>query len=86
MIRTLMAQLKQYTRASILAPVFTVGEVFTGRPGLTVDLKDTIAGCEGIVRGDYDDLPEQAFFMVGKIEDAVQKAQEMKTQQDQKHA
>ena len=69
-----------------LTQPFTVGEVFTGRPGLTVDLKDTIAGCEGIVRGDYDDLPEQAFFMVGKIEDAVQKAQEMKTQQDQKHA
>ncbi len=61
-----------------LTQPFTVGEVFTGRKGLTVDLKDTIEGCAGICRGDYDDLPEQAFFMVGKIEDAVQKAKEMK--------
>ncbi len=61
-----------------LTQPFTVSEVFTGRKGLTVDLKDTIAGCEAILAGTYDDLPEQAFFMVGKIEEAVQKAKEMK--------
>ncbi len=60
-----------------LTQPFTVSEVFTGRPGLTVDLKDTIIGCEAIMRGEYDDLPEQAFFMVGKIDEAVQKAKEM---------
>lgn len=57
-----------------LTQPFTVGETFTGRPGVTVSLKDTIAGCAAIVDGKYDDLPEQAFFMVGKIEEAVQKA------------
>ncbi len=61
-----------------LTQPFTVGEVFTGRKGLTVDLKDTIEGCAGIVAGKYDDLPEQAFFMVGKIDEAIQKAKELK--------
>lgn len=60
-----------------LTQPFTVSEVFTGRKGLTVDLKDTIDGCSAILAGTYDDLPEQAFFMVGKIEEAVQKAKEM---------
>ena len=61
-----------------LTQPFTVSEVFTGRKGLTVDLTDTIEGCAGILDGKYDDLPEQAFFMVGVIEEAVQKAKEMK--------
>lgn len=70
-----------------LTQPFTVGEVFTGRKGLTVDLKDTIEGCAGIVNGTYDDLPEQAFFMVGTIEDAVEKAKEMKQEEEkQKNA
>ncbi len=60
-----------------LTQPFTVGEVFTGRKGLTVDLTDTIEGCAAIVDGKHDDLPEQAFFMVGTIEEAVQKAKEM---------
>lgn len=60
-----------------LTQPFTVSEVFTGRKGLTVDLKDTIDGCAAIIAGTYDDLPEQAFFMVGKIEEAAQKAKEM---------
>lgn len=60
-----------------LTQPFTVSEVFTGRKGLTVDLKDTIDGCAAILAGTYDDLPEQAFFMVGKIEEAAQKAKEM---------
>ena len=61
-----------------LTQPFTVSEVFTGRKGLTVDLSDTIEGCAGILEGKYDDLPEQAFFMVGVIDEAVQKAKEMK--------
>ena len=60
-----------------LTQPFAVGEVFTGRKGVTVDLKDTIEGCAGIIEGKYDDIPEQAFFMIGKIDEAVQKAKEM---------
>ena len=57
-----------------LSQPFNVAEVFTGTPGKYVSLKDTIAGFKGIVNGDYDDLPEQAFLMVGSIEEAVEKA------------
>ncbi|TLU65351.1 F0F1 ATP synthase subunit beta [Thalassotalea litorea] len=58
-----------------LSQPFFVAEVFTGSPGKYVSLKDTIAGFKGILAGDYDDLPEQAFYMVGSIEEAVEKAQ-----------
>jgi F-type H+-transporting ATPase subunit beta len=51
-----------------------VAEVFTGSPGKYVSLKDTIKGFKAIVDGKYDDLPEQAFYMVGSIEEAVEKA------------
>ena len=57
-----------------LSQPFNVAEVFTGSPGKIVALKDTIAGFKGIVNGDYDQLPEQAFYMVGTIDEAVQKA------------
>ena len=57
-----------------LSQPFHVAEVFTGSPGKYVSLKDTIAGFKGIVNGDYDHLPEQAFYMVGTIEEAVEKA------------
>ena len=57
-----------------LSQPFFVAEVFTGSPGKYVPLKDTIAGFKGIVNGDYDHLPEQAFYMVGAIEEAVEKA------------
>ena len=57
-----------------LSQPFHVAEVFTGSPGKYVSLKDTIAGFKGIVNGEYDHLPEQAFYMVGKIEEAVEKA------------
>lgn len=60
-----------------LSQPFAVGEVFTGKKGVTVELEDTIEGCAAIVDGKYDDLPEQAFFMVGKIEEAVQKGKEL---------
>ena len=57
-----------------LSQPFNVAEVFTGSPGKYVSLKDTIKGFKGIVTGEYDDLPEQAFYMVGSIEEAVEKA------------
>ena len=53
---------------------FFVAETFTGAPGKYVQLSETIRGFSGIVNGDYDDLPEQAFYMVGSIEEAVEKA------------
>ena len=61
-----------------LSQPFTVAQVFTGMPGKYVPLKDTIKGFQGIVDGEYDHLPEQAFYMVGKIEEAVEKAESMK--------
>ncbi|KTC64863.1 H+-transporting ATP synthase beta chain (plasmid) [Legionella adelaidensis] len=57
-----------------LSQPFFVAEVFTGSPGKYVSLKDTIKGFQGILSGEYDDLPEQAFYMVGNIEEAVAKA------------
>ncbi len=60
-----------------LSQPFHVAEVFTGSPGKYVTLKDTIKGFKGIVNGDYDHLPEQAFYMVGGIEEAVEKAKTM---------
>ena len=56
---------------------FHVAEVFTGSPGKYVPLKDTIRGFKAIVEGEYDHLPEQAFYMVGGIEEAVEKAKKM---------
>lgn len=57
-----------------LSQPFFVAEVFTGSPGKYVSLKDTIKGFHGILVGEYDDLPEQAFYMVGSIEEAIAKA------------
>ncbi len=60
-----------------LSQPFHVAEVFTGTPGVFVNLEDTIKGFKGIVAGDYDDLPESAFYMVGTIDEAVAKARKM---------
>jgi F-type H+-transporting ATPase subunit beta len=60
-----------------LSQPFTVAEVFTGAPGKYVSLKDTVRGFKGIVAGEYDDLPEQAFYMCGTIEEAVENAKSM---------
>jgi F-type H+-transporting ATPase subunit beta len=60
--------------ARFLSQPFTVAETFTGAPGKYVSLKDTIRGFKAIVEGEYDHLPEQAFYMVGGIEEAVEKA------------
>ncbi len=63
-----------------LSQPFTVAQVFTGTPGKYVSLKDTIKGFQGIVDGEYDHLPEQAFYMVGAIEEAVEKADSIKAE------
>ena len=60
-----------------LSQPFFVAEVFTGSPGKYVSLKDTIRGFQAIVDGEHDDLPEQAFYMVGAIEEAVAKADQV---------
>ena len=60
-----------------LSQPFFVAEVFTGSPGKLVDLDDTISGFRAIVDGDYDDLPEQAFYMVGSIDEAVERAKQL---------
>jgi F-type H+-transporting ATPase subunit beta len=60
-----------------LSQPFHVAEVFTGSPGVYVDVADTIRSFKGIVAGEYDHLPEAAFYMVGTIEDAVKKAESM---------
>jgi F-type H+/Na+-transporting ATPase subunit beta len=61
-----------------LSQPFTVAEVFTGAKGKYVSLKDTIAGFKGIINGEYDAIPEQAFYMVGTIDEALEKAKNMK--------
>jgi F-type H+-transporting ATPase subunit beta len=60
-----------------LSQPFHVAEVFTGFPGLFVDLADTVKGFAAVANGEYDHLPESSFYMVGTIEDAVKKAQKM---------
>ena len=60
-----------------LSQPFHVAEVFTGTPGVLVGLEDTIKGFKGIVAGDYDHLPEAAFYMVGTIDEALEKAKKM---------
>ena len=62
-----------------LSQPFFVAQEFTGTPGKYVRLQDTVRGFKGIVDGDYDDLPEQAFYMVGTIEEAVAQAKKMKS-------
>jgi len=61
-----------------LSQPFFVAEVFTGSPGKYVSLDETISGFKGIINGEYDDLPEAAFYMVGSIEEVKQKAEKLK--------
>ena len=63
-----------------LSQPFHVAEVFTGAPGKLVPLEDTIKGFKGLCAGEYDYLPESAFYMVGSIEEAVEKAQRLAEQ------
>ncbi|MDA0236693.1 MAG: F0F1 ATP synthase subunit beta, partial [Proteobacteria bacterium] len=60
-----------------LSQPFHVAEVFTGSPGKYVSLKDTIKGFKMIVSGELDSLPEQAFYMVGNIDEAIEKAKKL---------
>ena len=60
-----------------LSQPFFVAEVFTGSPGKLVALEDTIKGFKGLVNGEYDNLPEAAFYMVGSIDEAVEKAKKL---------
>ena len=60
-----------------LSQPFHVAEVFTGSPGKYVSLKDTLNGFTGLLAGDYDHMPEQAFYMVGGIDEAIEKAKKM---------
>ncbi|MCH8239422.1 MAG: F0F1 ATP synthase subunit beta [Proteobacteria bacterium] len=60
-----------------LSQPFFVAEVFTGVPGVLVDLADTIRGFKGLCEGEYDHLPEQAFYMVGTMDDAINKARKL---------
>ena len=61
-----------------LSQPFHVAEVFTGTPGVFVNLQDTIKGFNDLVNGKYDDIPEAAFYMVGTIDEALEKAAKMK--------
>ncbi|AGA35344.1 ATP synthase beta chain [Thioalkalivibrio nitratireducens DSM 14787] len=74
--KLLVARARKIQR--FLSQPFFVAEVFTGSPGKYVSLKDTIRGFNAIVSGEYDHLPEQAFYMVGSIEEAVEKAEKLK--------
>lgn len=69
-----------------LSQPFHVAEVFTGTPGVFVELEETIRGFKGIVSGDYDNLPEAAFYMVGTIDEAVEKAKALAQQAAPKEA
>ena len=59
-----------------LSQPFFVAEVFTGSPGKYVSLKDTLSGFQAIINGDLDDIPEQAFYMTGSIEEVRERAAE----------
>ncbi|MBQ1889166.1 MAG: F0F1 ATP synthase subunit beta, partial [Selenomonas sp.] len=64
-----------------LSQPFHVAEVFTGSPGKYVPLKETVRGFKEILEGKYDDLPENAFYMVGTIDEAVEKAKKIKEEE-----
>jgi F-type H+-transporting ATPase subunit beta len=73
--KTTVARARKIER--FLSQPFHVAEVFTGSPGKLVSIQDTIKGFKGLCNGDYDHLPEQAFYMVGTIEEAIAKAEKL---------
>jgi F-type H+-transporting ATPase subunit beta len=73
--KMLVARARKIER--FLSQPFHVAEVFTNTPGVFVDIADTVKGFDGLCKGDYDHLPEQAFLMVGTIEEAVKKAERL---------
>ena len=60
-----------------LSQPFHVAEVFTGSPGVFVSLQETIKGFKGLIEGEYDNIPEAAFYMVGTIEEAIEKSKKL---------
>ena len=78
--KTTVARARRLQR--FLSQPFTVAEVFTGHPGKFVDLKSNIAGFKQLITGEYDHLPENAFYMIGGVADAVTKAKEMASRLD----
>ena len=64
-----------------LSQPFHVAEIFTGSPGILVNIEDTIKGFKGLCAGEYDHLPEAAFYMVGTIEDAIAKAEKLESEE-----
>ena len=73
--KQLVARARKIER--FLSQPFHVAEIFTGAPGKYVSLKETIRGFQGILNGDFDDMPEQAFYMCGTIDEAIEKAKNM---------
>tara|TARA_B100000287_G_scaffold431903_1_gene490094 strand:- start:448 stop:1842 length:1395 start_codon:yes stop_codon:yes gene_type:complete len=73
--KQLVARARKIER--FLSQPFHVAEIFTGAPGKYVSLKETIRGFQGILNGEYDEMPEQAFYMVGTIDEAIEKAKNM---------
>ncbi|HBS41095.1 MAG TPA: F0F1 ATP synthase subunit beta, partial [Oceanospirillales bacterium] len=73
--KQLVARARKIER--FLSQPFHVAEIFTGAPGKYVSLKETIRGFSGILSGEYDSMPEQAFYMVGTIDEAIEKANKM---------
>ena len=65
-----------------LSQPFHVAEVFTGNPGIYVPLEETVRGFKEILEGKHDDLPEEAFYMVGTIDEAVEKGARLKADQE----
>jgi len=82
--RLVVARARKIQR--FLSQPFHVAEVFTGSPGVFVKLEDTIRGFKGIVAGDYDHLPEAAFYMVGTIDEAIAKGQKLAAEAEKKAA
>ncbi|MCF6264110.1 MAG: F0F1 ATP synthase subunit beta [Xanthomonadales bacterium] len=82
--KSIVARARKIQR--FLSQPFFVAEVFTGSTGKFVSLKETIRGFKGIVEGDYDHMPEQAFYMVGGIDEAVEKAKQMAAEAAEKAA
>jgi F-type H+-transporting ATPase subunit beta len=77
--RTVVERARRIER--FMSQPFFVAETFTGRPGKYVPIRETIRGFKEIAEGKHDDLPEQAFYMVGDIDEAVAKAEELAKEQ-----
>ena len=78
--RTIVARARKIQR--FLSQPFFVGEVFTGREGRYVPIKETVRGFKEILEGKHDNLPEQALYMVGTIDEAVENAEKMKSEKN----